>query len=82
MKSKGEHMSNEIDTTFPNISLDKEIPADTNVYYIPMRIFKQMTKEDRIELYRICLQIYKGKVFIVDDNYNNKYELTEQGELI
>ena len=63
------------------MSLDKEIPADTNVYYIPMRIFKQMTKEDRIELYRICLQIYKGKVFIVDDN-DEKYELTEQGELM
>lgn len=75
-------MSNEIDTTFPNISLDKEIPSNTNVYYIPMRIFKQMPKEDRIELYRIGLQIYKGKVFIVDDNYNKKYELTEQGEVI
>ena len=62
--------------------MNKEIPADANVYYIPMRIFKQMPKEDRIELYRIGSEVYKGKVFIVDDNYNKKYELTEHGTLM
>ena len=41
-----------------------------------------MPKEDKIELYRIGLQIYKGKVFIVDDNFNKRYELTKHGELM
>ena len=61
--------------------MNKEIPAETNVYYIPMRIFKQMPKEDRIELYRIGSEVYKGKVFIVGGD-DRKFELTEHGTLM